>query len=99
MGTVTPISLTRAYRAICHAVQWGVAFLFILPNIPYFRNVFPVQLPQGFSTVFYRFLDGCKTLPFLLNALKSNTNEGDIMGYNEQWSFSMESYSKSSKLP
>ena len=35
----------------------------------------------------------------LHNVLKSNTNKGDIMGYNEQLSFSMELYSKSSKLP
>ena len=37
--------------------------------------------------VFCRHLDGCET------------NKGDIMGYNEQWSFSMEFYSKTSKLP
>ena len=49
--------------------------------------------------VFCRFLDGCKTMPILRNVLKSDINEGDIMGYNEQWSFSMEFYSKSSKLP
>ena len=44
--------------------------------------------------VFCRFLDGCKTMPILRNVLKSDTNKGDIMGYNEQWSFSMEFYSK-----
>ena len=49
--------------------------------------------------VFCRFLDGCKTKPILRNVLKSDTNEGDIMGNNEQWSFSKEFYSKSSKLP
>ena len=38
-------------------------------------------------------------MPFLRNVLKSDTNKGDIMGYNEQPSFSMEFYSKSSKLP
>ena len=38
-------------------------------------------------------------LPILLNVLKSDTNKRDIMGYNKQWSFSMEFYSKSSKLP
>ena len=31
--------------------------------------------------------------------LKSYTNKGDIMGYNERWSFSMEFYSKGSKMP
>ena len=49
--------------------------------------------------VFCRYLDGCKTMPMLQNVLKSDTNKGDIMGYNEQWSFSMDFYSKSSKLP
>ena len=51
--------------------------------------------------VFCRFLDGCncKTMPILRNVLKSDTNKGDIMGYNEQWSFSLKFYSKSSKLP
>ena len=49
--------------------------------------------------VLSRFLDGCKTMPILRNVLKSNTNKGDIMGYNEQWSFSVEFYSKISKLP
>ena len=49
--------------------------------------------------VFCRFLDGCKTMTILRNALKSGTNKGDIMSYNEQWSLSMEFYSKSSKLP
>ena len=28
-------------------------------------------------------------MPILRNVLKSDTNKGDIMGYNEQWSFSM----------
>ena len=50
---------------------------------------------KGFSIVFYRFLDGSKTMPILRNVLKSDTNKGDIMGHNEQWSFSMEFYSKS----
>ena len=50
----------------------------------------PVKLPQGFSKVFYRFLDGCKTMPILQNVLKSAPNKGDIMGYNEQWSLNME---------
>ena len=52
--------------------------------------------------VFCRLLDGCKTMPILRNVLKSDksdTNQGDILGYNEQWSFSMEFYSKTSKLP
>ena len=49
--------------------------------------------------VFYRLLDGCKTMPILRNVLKSDTNKGDILGSNEQWSFSMEFYSKTSKLP
>ena len=49
--------------------------------------------------VFCRLLDDCKTMPILRNVLKSNTNKEDITGYNEQWSFSMEFYSKSSKLP
>ena len=49
--------------------------------------------------VFCRHLDGCKTMPILLNVLKSDTNKGDILGYNEQWSFSMEFYSKTSELP
>ena len=43
--------------------------------------------------VFWRFLDGCKTMSILLNVLKSDKNNGDIMIYNEQWSFSMEFYS------
>ena len=42
---------------------------------------------------FFRFLDGCQTMPILRNVLKSDTNKGDIMGYNEQWSFSMAFYS------
>ena len=46
--------------------------------------------------VFCRFLDGCKTMPILRNVLKSDTNKGDIMGYNEEWSFSLEIYSKRS---
>ena len=41
--------------------------------------------------VFCRFLNGCKTMPILLNVLKSDTNKGDIMGYNGNgplvWSF------------
>ena len=49
--------------------------------------------------VFHRFLDGCKTMPNLRNVLKSDRNKGYILGYNEQWSFSMEFYSKTSKLP
>ena len=49
--------------------------------------------------VFCRFLDGCNRMPILRNVLKPDTNKGDILGYNEQWSFSMESYSKTSKLP
>ena len=49
--------------------------------------------------VFCRFLDGCKKRPILRNVLKSDTNKGEIMGHNEQWSLSMEFYSKSSKLP
>ena len=49
--------------------------------------------------VFCRSLDGCKTMPIFRNVLKSNTIKGDIMGYNEQWSFSMGFYSKNSKLP
>ena len=49
--------------------------------------------------VFCRFLDGCKTMPILRNVLKSDTNKGEIMFYNEQWSLSMEFCSKSSKLP
>ena len=49
--------------------------------------------------MFYIFLDGCKTMPILRNLLKFDTNKGDIMGYNEHWSFSIEFYSKSSKLP
>ena len=48
--------------------------------------------------VFWRLLDGCKTMPILRNVLKSDTNKGDILGYNEQWSFRMEFYSKTSKL-
>ena len=40
--------------------------------------------------VFCRLSDGCKTMPILRNVLKSDTNKGDILGYNEQWSFSME---------
>ena len=28
-------------------------------------------------------------MPILQNVLKSDTNKGDIMGYNEQWLFSM----------
>ena len=35
---------------------------------------------------FCRFLDGRKTMPILRNVLKSDTNKGDIVGYNEQWS-------------
>ena len=38
-------------------------------------------------------------MPILRNVMKSNTNKGDIKGYNELWSFSMDIYSKSSKLP
>ena len=49
--------------------------------------------------VFYNFLDGCKTMAILRSVLKSNTNKGYIMGYNEQWSFSIDFYSKSPKLP
>ena len=49
--------------------------------------------------VFCRLLDVCKTMPILRNVLKSNTNKADILGYNEQLSFSMEFYSKTSKLP
>ena len=49
--------------------------------------------------VFYRFLDDCKRMSILQNVLKSDIDKGDIMGYNEQWSISMEFYSKSSKLP
>ena len=49
--------------------------------------------------VFCRLLDGCKTMPICLNVLKSVTNKGHIMAYDEQWSFSMEYYSKTSKLP
>ena len=67
--------------------------------LSYFSNVVPVLLSQGFSIVFYRFLDICKTMPTLQNVLKSNTNKGDIMGYNEQWSFSMAFYSKSPNFP
>ena len=40
--------------------------------------------------VFCRLSDGCKTMPIPRNVLKSDTNKGDILGYNEQWSFSME---------
>ena len=39
---------------------------------------------------FYRFLDGRKTMSIPRNVLKSDTNKGDIMGYNKQWSFSIE---------
>ena len=35
-------------------------------------------------------------MPILQNVLKSDTNKGDILGYNEQWSFGMEFYSKTS---
>ena len=49
--------------------------------------------------VFCRLLDGCKTMPILQNVLKSDTNKRDILGNNEQWSFSIEFYSKTSKLP
>ena len=49
--------------------------------------------------VFCRLLEGCKTMPILPNVLKSDTNKGDILGYNERWLFSMEFYSKTSKLP
>ena len=49
--------------------------------------------------VFCRLLDACKTMPILLNVLNSDTNKGDILGNNEQWSFSMKFYSKTSKLP
>ena len=49
--------------------------------------------------VFCRLLDGCKTMSILRNVLKSDTNKGDILDYDEQWSFSMEFYSKTSKLP
>ena len=38
-------------------------------------------------------------MPILLNVLKSDTNKGDIMGYNEQWSISTEFYSENSKSP
>ena len=38
-------------------------------------------------------------MPILRNVLKSDTNKGDIMCYNEQQSFSLEFYSKTSKLP
>ena len=58
----------------------------------------PVWLPQGFSIVFYRFLDGCKSMPILRNVLKSDTSKVDIMGYNKKWSFSKEFYSKSSEI-
>ena len=37
--------------------------------------------------VICRRLDGCKTMPILRNVLKSDRNKGDILGYNEQWSF------------
>ena len=76
----------------------GEAILFILPRVQH-SNVVPVKLLQGFSMVFCRLLDGCKTMPILRNVLKSDTNKGDILGYNEQWSFSIEFYSKTSKLP
>ena len=76
----------------------GAAILFILPRVQH-SNVVPVQLLQGFSMVFCRLLDGCKTMPILQNVLKSDTNKGDILGYNEQWSFSVDFYSKTSKLP
>ena len=36
--------------------------------------------------IFCRSLDGCKAMPILRNVLISDTNKGDIMGYNEQWS-------------
>ena len=49
--------------------------------------------------VFCRLLDGCKTMHILRNILKLDTNMGDILGYNEQRSFSIEFYSKTSKLP
>ena len=66
-------------------------------NIPYFRNVVPVEVSQGFSIVFYRIKDSCKTMTILQNVMKSDTNKGGIMGYNEQYSLSMEIVSKSSK--
>ena len=76
----------------------GAAILFILPRVQH-SNVVPVKLSLGFSMVFCRLLDGCKTMPILQNVLKSDTNKRDILGYNEQWSFSIEFYSKTSKLP
>ena len=76
----------------------GAAILFILPRVQH-SNVVPVSLLQGFSMVFCRLLDGCKTMPILRNVLKSDTNKGDVLGYNGQWSFSMKFYSKTSKLP
>ena len=59
----------------------------------------PVELQQGFSKVFYQCLDRCKTIFILQNVMNLIETKGDIMGYNEQWLFSMESYLKYSKLP
>ena len=42
--------------------------------------------------VFFRILDGRKTMPIFQNVLTFYTKKGDIMGYNEQWSFSIWSF-------
>ena len=42
----------------------------------------PVELPQGFSTVFYRCFEGCKTIHVSIfrNFMKYSKNKGDIKG-------------------
>ena len=76
----------------------GAAILFILPRVQH-STFWKCGSCSASPIVFYRYLDGCKTMHILRNVLKSDTNKGVIMSYNEQWSFSMEFYSKSSKLP
>ena len=48
----------------------------------------PVELPQGFSIVFYRCLEGCKTMLFFLQIMGTSwvkmSNYGNLV-----WSFNL----------
>ena len=37
-------------------------------------------------------------MPVLANCMKCDTNKGDVMGCNEQWSFNMAFYHKRSEM-
>ena len=66
-------SKVAARISICHAIPWGRPFSLCYPefNIPHFRDLVPAKPSQGLSIVFYRFLDGCKTMPILQNINKT----------------------------